>query len=668
MSWGALKIDELLLNYVTETYQEDLTLNLKSNNQTKVNIDYTGLNSYFEEKAKKGFFQYDNWQKIITNAETQYNYDNHRTSKNHISFKITDVPPNISLHELNSTHNGELISTKALIKNIAEPRPALKKAVYECRGCMRLIPIEVKDGIATPPALCSECGGKSFRLDDDLSEYRDYRYVKLEEPLEYRTGGLTKEFKGYMQDYLASPFHNLKAGDVVDIVGEFKIRKSDKTNKKSDFEYLINLHNINTVDNAFEDYRITDEDKKQIIELSQQPNIYQRLWKTLAPEIVGFEDVKQALLLQMFEGYRPTDDIFKSEVMDRWTSHILLIGDVGIGKSQLITAIKSKAPRIIDINGADTSKAGLTTSAVKDELTGSWTLEAGALVLADTGILCIDEFDKLSKGSQKSLNQCMEQLTVSSAKAGLVQTMSARTSIIAIANPKYSRWTDYKDLKEQIDIPDSTLSRFDLVFKLTDTVDVEKDTKLATALLNKDELLNDVDLIDTELFKKYITYAKLEIFPILTDKAKQMLIDFYVNTRQSAMASDSAKPVTARDLKALERLTIMRAKTELREEATVEDSRCAIQLYCNALRTIGLTPETAGAKENVLGDVEIQAVNDIEKMITTKMKTYSINNVNDLILSDIKQEAGLLSHSLKLTISGDELTKIALGNVRKQTK
>ena len=175
----------------------------------------------------------------------------------------------------------------------------------------------------------------------------------------------------------------------------------------------------------------------------------------------------------MFEGYRPSDDVFKSEVMDRWTSHILLIGDVGIGKSQLITAIKNKAPRIIDINGADTSKAGLTTSAVKDELTGSWTLEAGALVLADTGILCIDEFDKLSKGTQKSLNQCMEQLTVSSAKAGLVQTMSARTSIIAIANPKYSRWTDYKDLREQINIPDSTLSRFDLVFKLTDEVNVD---------------------------------------------------------------------------------------------------------------------------------------------------------------------------------------------------
>lgn len=660
-----MKVDELFLNYVKDTYSAEIKEISKCKQQTKINVDYTALNNFFEDKANRGFFQYKNWKKIISNAEAELN--NNRNSKQHISLKITDVPPNTTLHELDATYNGDMISAKALIKNITEPKPALKTAMYECKGCMKLIPVKAVNGVAPKPTLCPECSSKTFTLLDDSSEYQNYRLVKLEEPLEYRKGGATREFKGYMQDYLASPFHNLKAGDVVDILGEFNIRKTDSNNKKSDFEFIINLHNINPVDNAFEDYRITEDDRKTILEMSKDPNIYNRLVKSLAPEIVGFEDVKQGLLLQMFEGYRPADDVFKSEFMDRWTSHILLIGDVGIGKSQLITAIKNKAPRIIDINGADTSKAGLTTSAVKDELTGSWTLEAGALVLADTGILCIDEFDKLSKGTQKSLNQCMEQLIVSSAKAGLVQTMSARTSIVAIANPKYSRWTDYKDLREQINIPDSTLSRFDLVFKLTDEVNVDKDTRLATSLLNKDELLNDADLIDAEMFKKYVTYAKLEIFPKLNDTAKKMLIDFYVTTRQSALLSDSAKPITARDLKALERLTIMRAKTELRDVATENDAKCAIQLYCSALKSIGLTPETAGEKENVLSNVEIQAVNDIEKMITAKMKSYDITNVNDLILTDIRQEAGLLSHTLKLSVTGEELVKIAVGNVRKKT-
>ena len=252
-----MKPDELLLNYIKANYQDKITANLQIAHQSKINIDFTLLNEYFEERANRGFFRYDKWKKILYNAEMQLNYDNKRNSKNWISLKITDVPPNITLHDLNSTFNGDVISAKALIKNISEPRPALKTAVYECRSCMRLHEVEVIDGIATPPAICNECGGKQFRLDDDLSEFRDYRYVKLEEPLEYRTGGATKEFKAYMQDYLASPFHNLKAGDVVDILGEFTIRKSEKNNKKGEFEFLINLHNINTVNNAFEDYSIT---------------------------------------------------------------------------------------------------------------------------------------------------------------------------------------------------------------------------------------------------------------------------------------------------------------------------------------------------------------------------------------------------------------------------
>lgn len=657
-----MKADELLLQYIKTEYKVELEELSKEKHSTKLNVDYTLLNNHFEEKANRSFFKYPNYRKFLYNVEEEIN--SNRTSKNWIYIKITDVPPNCNLSDLDASYSGDVISAKAMIKNITEPAPQLKTAVYECRGCMRLTEIKVNDNIVAEPTLCADCGGKSFRLNQELSEFKNFRYVKLEEPLEYRTGGSSREFKAYMTDYLASPFHNLKAGDVVDIIGDFNIRKTDKSNKKNDFEFLIDLHNINPVDNAFEDYRITEDDRKQILELSQQPNIYERLWKSLAPEIVGYETEKQGLLLQMFEGYRPADDTFKSEYMDRWTTHILLIGDVGIGKSQLITALQSRTPKIITINGADTSKAGLTTSAVKDELTGSWTLEAGALILADTGVLCIDEFDKLAKNTQKALNQAMEQLSVSSAKANLVQTMSARTSIVACANPKYGRFNPFKPIKDQIDIPDSTLSRFDLVFALTDPIDAEKDNRLASSLLNKDELMADVDIIPADLFKKYVTYAKMEIFPKLDKEAKDLLVDFYVETRQSAKVSDSAKPITARDLKALERLTIERAKTELRNEATVDDAKCAIKIYCTALRTIGLTPETAGTLESVLSDAEIQVVNDAEKMIKAKISQYGLNSVDEVLLTDIEHEIGLLCHDLNLNNS-DELIKIAVGNIRK---
>lgn len=658
-----MKPDKIFLNYIEAEHENDLREIIDCKIQSKLNIDYTMLNDYFQKNIHKNFFEFGNYRKIIENVEKELNINRNR--KNWISIKIVDVPPNINLKDLDATCNGDFISTKAMIKNLTEIQVGIKTAVFECRGCMKMFPMNVNDNIVVEPTICPECGGKSFRLANDLSTYRNFKLAKLEEPLELRTGGNTREFKAYMNDYLASPQHNLKVGDVVDITGDFKVVKSNKNKKDNDYEFLIDLHNITPVNDAFEDYRLTESDKKEIIRLSQEPDIYEMLVRSLAPEIVGYRTVKEGLLLQLFEGYRPRNNIFKSNVMDRWTIHILLIGDPGIGKSQLITALKNRTPRIININGADTSKAGLTTSAVKDELTGAWTLEAGALVLADTGVLCIDEFDKLRKGTQKSLNQAMEQLTVSSAKAGLVQTMSARTSIVACANPKYSRFTNYKDLKEQINIPESTLSRFDLVFKLTDNIDVEHDTELANSLLNNydfNEMQDDV--LDDELFKKYVTFAKMECFPVLSDEAKNRLVDFYVETRQSTLHNDSAKPITARDLKAIERLTIAKAKTRLSDIATIEDAEASIRIYGEALKSIGLSPETVGELQNVLSDSEITVVKDAENMIKAKMQQYNIKRVDDVLLSDVRHEINLTCKELGLS-DGDRLLKVAVDNIRR---
>lgn len=651
---------EIFLDYIQNEYAEQLAILKSINHQTKLDIDYTMINDFSIDKTGKEFFDL-NFQRILTNSEKKINEK--RTDKNHISLKLVDVPPFTLLSELDSTNNGDFISAKAMIKNITTIQPTLKTAVYECRGCMKLHYVEVADKKqVTIPSLCIECGSRSFRLLSESSVYRNFRYVKLEEPLELRTGGSSREIKGYMQDYLASPYHSLKAGDVVDITGQFKLEKKDKNSKHDDFEFMINLHNISSVNNPFEDYRITESDKEEIIRLSKTENIYERLVKSLAPEIFGYDVVKEGLLLQLFEGARPIGDSFKNDTMDRWTIHILLIGDPGIGKSQIIAALKEKAPKIISIAGTGTSQAGLTTSAVKDELTGTWALEAGAVVLADTGLLCIDEYDKLSPKTQKSLNEPMEQLSVSSAKAGLVQTMTARTSVLACANPKYSRFNKWKSLKDQIDIPESNLSRFDLVFALEDVISEEKDSKLADSLLNKTALLDDVEIIDVETLKKYITYAKLEIFPVLSDDAKNVLIDFYVNTRQSAVDNDSAKPITARDLKALERLTIARAKTELREEATVDDVNDAIRIYTKALESINLSVETAGAIEFVKSDAEMQLINDAENMIKTRMDMYgcSLYNVN---LNDIRFSVGVRCHELQCDV--DEIMNVAVENLEK---
>ena len=606
----------LLRRYV-KTYHSNEIKQIRSlHQQSKVSIDYDNLNQFLIDETGKGFFEWQMYS-FIDSIEETYNANN--TPKEHISFKFINVPETVELHNLDATNNKEWISCKAMVKNITDIRVDLKQAVYECQECMKHIVINITDGTnITIPTVCPDCNGKKIRLLKDSSFYRDYRLVKLEEPLELRKGGNTREFKGYMQDYLASPYHNIKAGDVVDVTGEFRVEPRKVRGKQDGFEFIIDIHNITPVDDAFEDYRLTETDKEQIIELSKRPDIYELLVNTLAPEIYGHETVKEGLLLQLFEGSRPDDDTFKTDTMDRWTSHILLIGDPGVGKSQLISAVNKRAPKVISIAGTNTSQAGLTTSAVKDELTGTWTMEAGGVVLADTGLLCIDEFDKLRPSAQKSLNEPMEQLSVSSAKAGLVQTMTARTSILAAANPKYSRFTDNKPIKEQLDIAESTLSRFDLIFVLRDNVSEKRDKALAESLLTKNKKDNELEVLSDECFKKYITYMKANCYPVLTDEVISILSQFYVDVRQQALESNDGKPITARDLKSLERLTIARAKCEGRTVTKLSDAEHAIRIYNESLKSLGLDLTTAGEIVGILSDHELEIISDIEKMVRAK--------------------------------------------------
>ena len=648
----------LLRTYIKNVHTNEIEQVRSLHQQSKISIDYNHFNQYLLDESGKDFWDW----KIYTFIDSMEEYYNtNSTPKEHISFKFINVPETVELHNLDATNNHEWISCKAMVKNITDIRVDLKQAIYECQECMTQTVINVTDGTnIIIPTVCHSCMGKKLKLLKDSSHYRDYRLVKLEEPLELRKGGATREFKGYMQDYLASPYHNIKAGDVVDVTGEFRVEPRKVRGKADGFEFLIDIHNITPVDDAFEDYRLTENDKAMIIELSKRQDIYQLLVNSLAPEIYGHDTVKEGLLLQLFEGSRPADDTFKSDTMDRWTSHILLIGDPGVGKSQLMSAVNKRAPKVISIAGTNTSQAGLTTSAVKDELTGTWTMEAGGVILADTGLLCIDEFDKLTPSAQKSLNEPMEQLSVSSAKAGLVQTMTARTSILAAANPKYSRFTDNKSIKEQLDIAESTLSRFDLIFVLRDAVNETKDKALATTLLTKNSNREDMETVSDECFKKYITYMKANCFPILTSDVITILSDFYVAVRKSASESYDGKPITARDLKSLERLTIARAKCEGRNVTKVEDAHEAIRIYTESLESLGLDLTKAGELVGMTSEKELEIISDVEIMIRTKADFEGLP-LSSETMQQLKIECGMKCHGTSLdpeSVFNDAMGKV----------
>ena len=634
----------LLNEFIKENYHDDIKKSKSLNRQSKVNIDYDKLNLYLLEKTGKDFFDLEMYRHI---AIIEGKYNANPFSKEYVSLKYVNVPETVELHNLDATNNREWISCKAMVKNITDIRVDLKLAVFECMKCMTQTVVEVSHNkIIAVPSECKNCNEKTMKISKEMSEFRNFRIAKLEEPLEMRKGGVTREFKGYMQDYLASPYHNIKAGAVVDVCGEFCVEPYKKDELES-YEFLIDIHNITPVDDAFEDYLLTPTDKEIIIKLSKRPDIYEILVNTLAPEVYGYETVKEGLLLQLFEGARPKDDVFKTDIIDRWTSHILLIGDQGIGKSQLITAVNRRTPKVINISGTNTSQVGLTTSAVKDELTGGWTMEAGGVILADSGLLIIDEFDKLSPSAQKSLNEPMEQQSISSAKAGIVQTMSARTSILAAANPKYSRFSDSKPINDQLDIAESTLSRFDLIFALRDNISETKDRELARSLLTRKTHENELERLSDECFKKYITYMKANCFPTLTSEVIDLLSEFYVDVRQKAAQSHDGKAITARDLKSLERLTIARAKCEGRTLTTIGDAEDAIRIYKESLYSLGLDLTTAGEIVGVKSDKEMEIIIDVERMIKAKVEFEGLPLSGESIHS-LKKECGLMCHGTSL--------------------
>ena len=640
----------LLKKYIKDNHIEEIEKLKSQNKQCKVSIDYEDLNQFLIDQSGKDFWKHQIYE-FIDQMEEIFNTGN-------VTLKFMNVPERDNLHDLDATNNNKWISTKAMIKNMTDVRVDLKQASYICRECgtQNIVNIADPNQSETIPAYCRnpDCAGtsKSMFLDKDTSIYRNYKLLKLEEPLELRSGGSTREFKAIVLDYLASPFHNLKVGDVVNVCGTFKIEPRKAKGRSDGYEFIIHVHNITLVDDIFEDSRISEEDVAEIIELSKQDNIFELLCNSIAPEVYGYETIKKGLILQLFEGNRPANDTFKTSQMDRWTIHTLLIGDPGIGKSQLIQSMKMRAPKNITIS----------VSTVKDELTGTWTMEAGATVLADTGVLCIDEYDKLSPSAQKSLNEPMEQSTVSSAKAGLLQVMSARTSILAGANPKYSKFDPYKLYREQLDIPESNLSRFDLIFVLTDDVDEEKDSKLADALLNKDFILDESEILDIDIFKKYITWIKANCFPVLSKDAKILLREFYVDTRKTALETSDGKPITPRDLKALERLTIARAKCEYRQEANINDAIEAIDLYKEALSGLGLTLATAGELHGVYSENELSVISDMENMIRSNMDIEGIPLSAESI-RHLEMECGVLCHEKGINREG--IFDIAYSNVKK---
>ena len=515
-------------------------------------------------------------QKAIKNIDTaRKNAD--------LQVRFENLSNVIPLRDLKSKYIGKFVAVDGIIRKANEIRPRIVNAMFECRSCMRLHEVPQKSNLISEPALCQECGGRSFRLIQDESEFIDTQTTKLQEPLENLSGGeQPRQINVVLEDDLVD---SITPGDIIRITGTLKTVRDEQTKL---FKNYIYCNYIDALEQEFEELKISEEDEAEIRELAADPDVYNKIINSTAPSIQGYREVKEAIALQLFGGcVKELED--KTRI--RGDIHILIVGDPGIGKSQILKYVSKLAPRGIYTSGKGTSGVGLTAAAVKDDL-GGWSLEAGALVLADRGNACVDELDKMKSEDRSAIHEALEQQTISIAKAGIMATLNSRCAMLAAANPKFGRFDRYKSVAEQINLPAPILSRFDLIFVVEDKPDADRDRKLAGHILNIHQTAEIPFEIDPELLRKYIAYARKQPSPELTNGAIEVLKEFYVGMRGSAEDDDSPVPITARQLEALVRLSEANCKIRLGKEVTSDDAKRAIKLQQDCMRQVGLDPDT----------------------------------------------------------------------------
>ena len=506
--------------------------------------------------------------------------------------RFKNLPEKISLRQIRSHHIGQLVAIDGIITRASEVKPQLIEAVFECQRCHEKIVVLQEEGKYTPPIQCTNptCRRKGpFKLIVEESKFIDWQKIRVQErPEDLPPGQLPRFIDAYLKDDLVDI---ARPGDRVTVIGILKTAPEfgQRGRKTATFRVFIETNYVELTEKEAERLEITPEEEQKILELAKDQWIHKKIIRSIAPSIYGYDDVKEAIALLLFGGVPKT---LPDGMRIRGEPNILLVGDPGTAKSQLLRYVARIAPRGIYTSGKGSTAAGLTAAVIRDPETGGMSLEAGALVLSDRGVACIDEFDKMNPQDRVAIHEAMEQQTISIAKAGIVATLNARTAILAAANPKLGRYDPYRPPVDNINLPPTILSRFDLIFILTDRPRVEVDKQVAEHILALHQMRTVEPPIPPDLLRKYIAYARKNVHPVLTPEAAKRIEQFYLELRSIGEAPTSPVPITARQLEALIRLAEAHARMALRDKVTAEDAEEAIRLMKLSLQQVGIDSET----------------------------------------------------------------------------
>lgn len=581
--------------------------NLMAANSISLVVDYIDFDTFKPELAKlitnEPDKMFDAFNKAIFNVLYEIHPDYANEIQNNIKVRIGNYTVQKSLREINAEVINKLVGVSGMVVRSSEVKPLAKKIGYRCLNCGGITEAQLQGLVLKKPLKCGKCSEKELEMDPDTSLFTDFQMVRLQElPEDLPAGHLPH----YLEvTIIGDLVDQCRPGDRILLTGIVRIEQEQLSQqiKTTLFRLRMEGNNIEYLggrtadkDNrTIERLEINSEDEKHIFALARKNDAYDILISSFAPHVYGHEVIKEVILLLIVGSVtkRLNDGSAR-----RGDINVLLVGDPGTAKSEMLKFAAKIAPRGLYTSGRGSTAAGLTAAVIRDK-SGIMMLEAGAVVLGDQGLVCIDEFDKIKPEDRSALHEVMEQQTCSVAKGGIVATLNARTSILSAANPLYGKYDPFKNITENVNLPIPLLTRFDIIYVIRDIPEKEKDHRIASHILelHRESESTGQYLIDIDLFSKYLAYSKT-MEPKLTVEAIDKIRDYYMKMRN--VESDGMITVTPRQLEGLVRLATARSKLLLKDYVDSDDAERAIYLIQTMLETAGVDVNTGRVDLGVL--------------------------------------------------------------------
>jgi replicative DNA helicase Mcm len=626
--------------------------NMMASGAQSLIVDYIDLDSYNPILAKEITHKPDEYLEAFNEAALsvlrEIHPDYEQEIREKIRVRIGNYTVQKGLREINADLINKLVSISGMVVRSSEVKPLAKKVAYKCMNCNTVTEAQLKGLVMRKPVKCAACSEKELEMDPENSLFIDFQMVRLQElPEDLPAGQLPHYIEVTVMSDLVD---QCRPGDRIILTGIIRIEQEQLAlqAKTSLFRLRMEGNNIEYLGGragskdtrSVERIMISTEDERQIRTIASKPDAYEKLIASFAPHIYGHEPIKEAILLLIVGSVTKR---LEDGSTRRGDINLLLVGDPGTAKSEMLKFTAKIAPRGLYTSGRGSTAAGLTAAVIRDK-SGIMMLEAGAVVLGDQGIVCIDEFDKIKPEDRSALHEVMEQQTCSVAKGGIVATLNARTSILSAANPIYGKYDPYKNITENVNLPVPLLTRFDLIFIVRDSPDKEKDNLVASHILeiHRDSEQAARPAIDIDLFSKYLSYAK-QIEPALTPEAIDIVRSYYMDMRR--IESEGMITVTPRQLEGLIRLASARARLLLKDMIDAEDAQRAIYLVDQMMRTAGVDVNT--------GKTDLGVLYGKPQSVVSKEKTFmelfrgltgtENNDVEDKVLVDELMKTGKFS-------------------------